>query len=186
MHVCSLCLSIIGPPNSRGLVLHKLKCAGVVSMYSSSAWPDFCLYQIICWVFSMPGSDESTEAKLQLCCDFHGFSLSQPSLTAWCHGWVLIQVSFDPIQKLNQKWEVAALLQHYRTNLVLGLLELSHRQTLSCVCRPISSCLSHHTPCCIERCIRFHSYSSHKLPKFNAIKYEAPQLLFSQPKRTKQ
>ena len=28
----------------------------------------------------MPGNDESTEAKLQLCCDFHRFSLSQPSL----------------------------------------------------------------------------------------------------------
>ena len=72
----------------------------------------------------MPGSDESTEAKLQLCYDFHHFSAFQPSLIL---DFLMPLVGAILYRQLSQNWEVATLLRHYsnKTKLVLGLLELS-------------------------------------------------------------
>ena len=54
----------------------------------------------------MPGSDESTEAKLQLCCDFHHFSAFQPSLIL---DFLMPLVGVILYRKLSQNLEAAAL-----------------------------------------------------------------------------
>ena len=74
----------------------------------------------------MPGNDESTEAKLQLCCDFHHFSAFRPQLPN-ATGGCLFKCSLILYRKLSQKWEVAAFCDTIIIGkLVLGLLELSH------------------------------------------------------------